>query len=84
VEILDQIAGKDGALRRMIDEARLNTLVAQLIAALELDVTFFVTVVVNSPCYKCSIDGDGQFISFELVHPDFPNRRMELNIVMAG
>ena len=31
VKILDQMAGKDGALRRLSDEARLNALVAQLI-----------------------------------------------------
>lgn len=31
VKILDQMAGKDGTLRRLSDEARLNALVAQLI-----------------------------------------------------
>lgn len=31
VKILDQMAGRDGALRRLSDEARLNALVAQLI-----------------------------------------------------
>lgn len=54
------------------------------VAALELEVTFFVTVVISAPRYKCSIDGDGQFVSFEIIHPDFPNRSMELNIVLAG
>jgi len=36
-----------------------------------------------SPVYKCSIAGDGQFASFEILHPDFPGRRMEVNVVMA-
>ena len=31
VKILDQMAGKDGPLRRLSDEARVNALVAQLI-----------------------------------------------------
>ena len=54
------------------------------LAAMHLDVCFFVEIVRQSPCYRCSIDGEGQVHSFEIVNDDFPHRRIEVNVVLVN
>lgn len=43
----------------------------------------FVYVVPHTPCYHCTVDGDGHVVSFELVDRDFPDGKLDVNLVIT-
>lgn len=53
------------------------------VAAVETEVTFSISVLKHSPAYVCCIDGEGNVASFEIKHPDFPGRKLDLDLVLA-
>jgi len=53
------------------------------IAALELQVAFFVKISRKSPCFRCSVDGDGQVHTFEITKDDWCSRPIELSVVVV-
>ena len=51
------------------------------LAWLEIEATFIVTLCHKSPCFKCSIDGEGQVHTFEILNDELSSRRIELSVV---
>lgn len=57
------------------------TLAGMDIAAIELDVTFWVTARVTSPKYMSSVESYGRYATFDIISPDYPGRVVNIEVV---